>query len=279
MTRPICQNDATGGTDPLPRRNVKLVIAYDGSAYHGWQRQADGLDTIQQRLEEAAARVVGHPVTVFGAGRTDAGVHAAGQVANCHTTNLAIPLRALRRATNAKLPGDIAILSAVEADEAFHASRSATGKTYLYRIHVGPSRPVMLDKQVYHYWRGLEAERMRAGASRLAGRHDFRGFATSAEVRRDTVRTIFRCEVAEAGPEILVTVTGDGFLYHMVRNIVGTLIEIARGHWGPERIDRVLASRDRRDAGPTAPPDGLTLLCVHYGPNCPADGRSDQGKT
>jgi len=251
-------------SDLPPRRNIKLVVAYNGSAYHGWQRQAEGFDTIQERLEQALARVVGHPVVVFGAGRTDAGVHAAGQTANFYTTNLAIPLRGLRRAVNSRLPRDIVVRSAQEAAESFHASRCAKGKTYQYRICVCPVRPVERCGLVYHYWRPLDVEAMRAGAARLLGKHDFRGFASSVEQRENTVRTIRRCEVAARGDEIHVTVQGDGFLYNMVRNIVGTLIEIGRGHWGPERIDLILSSRHRADAGPTAPPDGLSLLCVHY---------------
>ena len=247
-----------------PRRNIKLVIAYNGAAYHGWQRQADGIDTIQQRIEDAAARVLKHPVTAFGAGRTDAGVHAEGQVANLYTRRASIPLRGLRRAMNSRLPGDIVVRSCRQVPENFHASRWAAGKTYRYRIHVAPVRPVLLHMQVYHYWRALDVRLMRAAAARLLGTHDFRGLATSAEVRDDTVRTIFRCEVAEAGAEIHVTVQGNGFLYNMVRNLVGTLIEVGRRRWQPERIDKILATRDRRDAGPTAPPEGLTLMCVHY---------------
>ncbi|MHC4983717.1 MAG: tRNA pseudouridine(38-40) synthase TruA [Planctomycetota bacterium] len=252
-------------TDPA-RRNIKLVIAYNGAAYHGWQRQATGVPTIQQRVEEAAARVVGHPVVVFGAGRTDAGVHAEGQVANFFTTNLAIPLRGLRRAMTSLLPRDIAIRSAAEVEEDFHASRSAVAKTYRYRVYVAPQRPVGLAGQVYHYWRPLEIEPMQDAAGRLIGTHDFLGFATSAEQRESTVRTIFRCEVTEAQKEVHITCRGDGFLYNMVRIIAGTLIEIGRGRVNPEQIDKIFASRDRRHAGPTAPPDGLYLICVHYGP-------------
>jgi len=250
--------------DDQPTRNIKLVIAYNGAAYHGWQRQEPHLPTIQQSVEAAAVRVVGHPVTVFGAGRTDAGVHAEGQVANFRTSNLSVPLRGLRRAMNARLPRDIAIRSAAEVADDFHASRSAVGKTYRYRLWVAPQRPVHLAGLVYHYWRALDLVPMRDAARRLLGTHDFVGFATSAEERENTVRTIFGCEVAEAAGEVLVTVRGDGFLYNMVRNIVGTLIEIGRGRWGPEQVDTVLASLDRRDAGPTAPPDGLSLVCVHY---------------
>jgi tRNA pseudouridine38-40 synthase len=256
--------------DLPPRRNIKLVVAYNGAAYHGWQRQAEGFDTVQQRLEETIGRVMGHPVTVCGAGRTDAGVHAAGQVANFHTTNLAIPVVGLRRAVNSRLPRDIVIRSAGAVAEGFHASRSARGKTYQYRICVCPVRPVERCGQVYHYWRPLDVEAMRRSAGRLLGEHDFRGFASSVEQRMNTVRVIRRCEVAEIGDEIHVTVQGNGFLYNMVRNIVGTLIEIGRGHWEPRRIDLILSSRDRADAGPTAPPDGLSLLCVHYDDDCPA---------
>jgi len=248
------------------RRNIKLVIAYNGAAYHGWQRQAAGLATVQEHVENAAVRMLNERITVNGAGRTDAGVHAAGQVANLRTSNLAIPLKGLRRGMNSRLPRDIAIRSAAEVPEDFHASRSAVGKTYRYRIHVAPMRPVHLHGQVYHYWRTLDADRMRAAGLRLIGTHDFRGFASSAEVRENTVRTITRCDVADTDDEVHVSVQGSGFLYHMVRNIVGTLIEVGRGYWAPDRIDTVLASCDRRDAGPTAPPDGLTLLCVHYDP-------------
>jgi tRNA pseudouridine38-40 synthase len=253
-------------SDLPPRRNIKLVIAYNGAAYHGWQRQADGIDTIQQRIEDGATRILAHPVIVFGAGRTDAGVHACGQVANLYTTNPAVPLKNLRRALTARLPGDIAILSAVEVPEAFHASRSAIGKTYRYRLYLGPNPPVMLHRQVCRVHGPLELEAMHAAADRLVGEHDFRGFATSAEVREDTVRTITSCQVAAVGPEVHVTCQGGGFLYNMVRNIVGTLVEIGRGRWGPDRIEKILASRDRRDGGPCAVPDGLYLMCVHYRP-------------
>ncbi len=251
-------------TDHPARRNIKLVVAYNGSAYHGWQRQVQGLATVQQCVEEAASEVVRHRVIVFVTGRTDAGVHAAGQVANFYTTNLAIPTMGLRRAMNSRLPGDIAIISAEDVPEDFHASRSATGKTYRYRIHVGPLRPVMHHEQVYHYYRTLEVAKMRDAACRLIGTHDFRGFATTSDKRKTTVRTIFRCDVTEVGEEIRVTVHGDGFLYNMVRNIVGTLIEIGRGRWPADRIDRILATCDRSEAGFTAPAQGLSLLSVHF---------------
>ena len=256
---------ALADPDDSCKRNLKLVIAYNGAAYHGWQRQVAEVDTVQQRVERALMLVLRHPLHVSGASRTDSGVHAEGQVANVRTDNLTIPAVGLRLAVNARLPGDICIRSAADVPTSFHAQHDAIGKTYLYRLHVGPIRPTMLHKQVYYYWRPLDVEPMRDAAARLIGTHDFRGFASSAEVRENTERTIFRCEVAEDGPEISVRVQGDGFLYNMVRNIVGTLVEIGRGRWQPEQIDTILASRSRSDAGPTAPPDGLTLVCVHYG--------------
>jgi tRNA pseudouridine38-40 synthase len=248
-----------------PTRNIKFVIAYNGAAYHGWQRQTDDLPTIQKCIEDVATRVMGHRVIVHGAGRTDAGVHAHGQTANFHTPNMAIPLEGMRRAISSRLPGDIAIRSVSCVPDDFHASRSAVGKTYRYRIYVAPDRPVMLDGQVWRYQHHpMDVERMQAAGRLLIGRHDFRGLATSAEQRENTVRTIFRCDVSDQSPEIHVAVQGDGFLYNMVRNIVGTLVEIGRGRWQPDRINTILTTRDRRNAGPTAPPDGLTLACVHY---------------
>ena len=242
-----------------------MIVAYNGAAYHGWQRQLEQFDTVQQRIERAASEVMKHPVTIHGAGRTDAGVHASGQVANFYTPNFSIPLVGLRRAMNSRLPKDIAIRSAEVVPDDFHASMSAVGKTYRYRIWPSPVRPVELAGQVYHYWRPLDAEPMRQAGLLLVGEHDFRGFATSAEKRENTVRKVYRCEVAEAGGEITVTVQGSGFLYNMVRNIVGTLVEVGRGRWEPSVVTNVLETRDRREAGPTAPPDGLTLVCVHYG--------------
>ncbi len=249
------------------RRNIKLVIAYRGADYHGWQRQREHLPTIQQAVETAAARVLGERVCVNGASRTDAGVHAAGQVATMLTGNLSIPLENLRRAMDGKLPDDIAIRSAEEVSPDFHASRSASGKTYLYRIHAAPAKPVMLADQVCICRAPLRPDTMRLAARRLIGTHDFAGFASAADERESTVRTLSRCDVAETDGEIRLKVTGDGFLYHMVRNIAGTLIEIGRGRWRPGRIDEILSSGDRRLAGHTAAAEGLTLLCVHYDGN------------
>jgi tRNA pseudouridine38-40 synthase len=247
-----------------PTRNVKLVLAYNGSRYHGWQRQAEGIETVQQHVETAAVAVLKHPVTVHGCSRTDAGVHAEGQVANIITPNLAIPTVGMRRAMNSRLPGDIAIRSIEEVAADFHASRSARGKTYRYRIHLGPIRPVSQAGLVWHHFRPIDIAPMQAAAGRFCGTHDFAGLAGSCEDRQTTVRTITRCDVVETAGGVEVFVTGDGFLYNMVRILVGTLVEIGRGRWTPQQVDTILATADRRHAGPTAPPDGLTLLAVHY---------------
>ncbi len=249
-----------------PFRNIKLVLAYDGTNYHGWQEQR-GVPTVQQELEKAASRILGHPLAVHGAGRTDAGVHAAGQVANFRTPNFSIPLTNFRRALNSKLPDDIAVRSANEVPAEFHASISAIGKTYCYRIFRRPLKDVLLSRVTCHYWRPLDVEVMRRAGVRLLGKHDFRAFAYSAEQRENTVRTITGCQIEETPEELRISVSGTGFLYKMVRNIAGTLIEIGRGRWDDRRIDVILASRDRSYAGPTAPALGLCMMHVQYPPN------------
>lgn len=249
----------------VPIRNIKLVVAYDGTAYHGWQRQKD-VPTVQEELEHAIVRIMRHPLAVHGAGRTDAGVHAAGQVANFRTPNFSIPILNFRRALNSKLPPDIAIVSANQVPHDFHASISACGKTYRYRIYRRPIKDVARGRYSYHYWRELDVPRMRLAAQRLLGEHDFRGFAFAAEKRENTVRTLTGCQLEETGEELHVYVSGTGFLYKMVRNIVGTLMEIGRGRWDERQIDVVLDSRDRQYAGPTAPAPGLSLMHVKYPP-------------
>ena len=248
-------------------RNLKLVIAYNGAMYKGWQRQADGIDTVQLRVETAAKLVLRHPLHVHGCSRTDSGVHAEGQVANICTPNN-IPTVGMRKAMNSRLPKDIAICSVCEVPMSFNSSLSAVGKTYRYRIYTGPTRPVHLAGQVYSYPRPLDVDVMREAAKRLVGEHDFRGFASSADNRQITVRKIFSCHVApnHEGNEIHITISGNGFLYNMVRNVVGTLVDIGRGRWDPHQIDKIIKNRNRQDAGPTTPPDGLTLMCVHYRP-------------
>ena len=245
-------------------RNIKLIIAYDGTDFHGWQTQP-GLRTVQDEIETAAKRVCGHPLKISGAGRTDAGVHARGQVAT-FLDESGIPAANLARAIGHRLPLDISIVHACEAPLELHASRSARSKLYRYRLHTGDRRPVerMRQRYAYHLWLRLDPDRIRAAAARLVGTHDFAGMASKGSPRATTVRTIRRISVRRVLDEVLIDVEGDGFLYNQVRNMVGTLIEIGRGHWPCERIDEILEARDRSLAGPTAPAQGLCLQWVRY---------------
>ena len=244
-------------------RNIELIIAYDGSAYHGWQIQTADLPTVQAVLKDVIQHVVRHPIDLKGTSRTDAGVHADGQVANFHT-ECDIPVDRLRLAINSRCPRDIYIRQAEEVPLDFHASFNATSKLYRYRVYNSSDKPVHLVNKIYHYWRELDVEKMSAAATLLVGKHDFAGFASASDRRGSSERTLFRCDVYRQDPEVIVEIEGDGFLYNMVRNIVGTLLEIGRGHWPIDRIDQIFASCDRQDAGPTVPPGGLTLMWVKY---------------
>jgi tRNA pseudouridine38-40 synthase len=246
-------------------RCLKLVLAYDGTGFHGWQRQP-GLRTVQQELESVLERVLRHPLRVQGASRTDAGVHARGQVASLMTTS-PIPTERIWRAVGYRLPPDLALVHASEAEPGFHASRDPHGKLYRYRVFNATSRPVeMLEaRYAWHVWYPLDLECLRAGAAELVGTHDFAAFASQSNPRESTVRTVRRIGIRRRGQEVLIDVEGDGFLYRQVRNMVGTLVEVGRGHWNPARVQEILASCDRRQAGPTAPAHGLCLQWVRYG--------------
>jgi len=244
----------------LPR-NVKLTIEYDGSRYHGWQRQANA-PTVQQALEEAIGRVVGHRVTLHGSGRTDAGVHALGQVANFRTRS-AIPAAQLPHAVNANVADDIAVLRAEDVAPDFHARYSAKRKTYRYRILCRPVRPAV--GAAYVCWRRhpLDVAAMQRAAAHFVGEHDFAGFESHSS-GEGSVRVVFRSEVTAAGEVIDYYVTANGFLYNMVRAMAGTLIEVGSGRRRPDDVARLLASRDRTLAGATAPARGLCLMQVDY---------------
>lgn len=246
-------------------RTLKLTLAYDGTGLVGWQRQAEGV-SIQGLLEDALARFEQGPVSVHGAGRTDAGVHALGQVAS-------VVLRAthaaptLQRALNAVLPPAVRVLDLTEAAPDFHARFSARAKTYEYRIVNAPFVSPFLHRYVWHVPGRLEFDAMRAAAAPLAGTHDFAAFQAAGSVVGSTTRTIHRIEWDPGGGferPLGIRLHGDGFLRHMVRNIVGTLVEIGAGRWEPERMAAILGSRDRGQAGSTAPPQGLFLREVLY---------------
>ncbi len=245
-------------------RTLYLRVAFDGTDFHGWQRQL-GQRTVQEVLEDALRRVLRHPLDLAGSGRTDAGVHAVGHVSSV-VTGCDIPCDKLLHAVGARLPEDVGVLEVREVHADFHATRSALSKLYRYRIHHSVARPVknLTQRYVYHCWRDLDVERMREAAQHFVGEHDFTAMTPMGAVRESMVRRVFRCEVNRAGEEIHLDVEGDGFLYHQVRNMAGTLIDVGRGRWAPEHVTAILASRDRRQAGPTAAAQGLCLQWVRY---------------
>ena len=269
-----------------PRRRYRLTVAYDGSAFHGWQRQEppgrEPLRTVQGELEHALVRVLRQPrdgLALLGASRTDTGVHALGQV--CHfDAATPIPLDRMAKAVSSRLPGDIDILDAAIVPDTFDAIGGVVSKQYRYRLFNASRKPLGIRHLVHHEPTELDPYRMHDAAGRLVGTHDVEGFAAVAHGRTTTVRTIHACAVERLGEEIHITVSGSGFLYHMVRIIAGTLVEVGRGRFQPGVVDEVLATRDRRRAGPTLPPSGLCLEWVRYtvaatGGGSPADTSRD----
>jgi len=249
---------------PRMERNLKMVVAYDGTDFNGWQRQP-GMRTVQGELEAAAQRVLRHPFAIRGSGRTDSGVHARGQVANVHTS-CTIPSANLRHAIGGRLPDDISLLDVSDVHPDFDAITSATSKCYRYRIHNNSRRPVdrLSQRYTYHCWHALDVERMHMAAFHFIGTMDFSAMAGAGCERKTMVRTVLRCDVHRHLDEIRVDVVGKGFLYHQVRNMAGTLIRIGRGHWPIDKLPEILESKDRRHAGPTAPARGLSLQWVQY---------------
>lgn len=249
-------------------RSFKLTVAYDGTGFSGWQVQPNQ-PTIQGYLQDALQRLTGDPIQVIGSGRTDAGVHAHGQVASCSLVWRDSPQHLLR-ALNTQLPETIAVCAAEEACEGFHAIRHAIGKRYRYQIKVGGVRDAFDFRYHWHLHGKLDVEQMRLAAQRLVGERDFKSFQAAGADRKTTVRNVRACDlnvhaaVGGTACHLSIEVEADGFLYNMVRNIVGTLVEVGRGKQTLEWIDHVLAARDRDVAGPTAPACGLFLLRVDY---------------
>lgn len=248
-------------------RNVKLVIAYDGTDFHGWQTQP-GLRTVQQDIESVLCRIVRHPVNLIASGRTDAGVHAVGQVANFFTT-ATMPSENLQHALGKRLENDVAIVSARDVPLGFHSTLSATSKMYRYRVHNARTKPVanLQHRYMYHFWKELDHAAMALAAKRFEGTHNFKAVASTRGYRRTYVRTIMKMTVERFDDEVRTEVQGSGFLYNQVRNMVGTLMEVGRGRWTADDIDNILASEDRGNAGPTSPPNGLSLVWVEYPPD------------
>ncbi len=256
-------------------RTLKLTIEYDGTNYSGWQIQA-GQSTVQGTVQEALRRILKEDVDVVGASRTDAGVHAWGQVAHCRTSS-DIPCRRILASLRGLLPPAIAVRDVRQVPAKFHAQKSAKKKTYVYLVwnHTIPS--ALLQNRSWTVWQPLNLTTMRKAAKHLVGRHDFSAFrGRDKETRKTWVRTIYSVDIRKASsplksrktesfPLVLITVTGNGFLKYMVRNIVGTLTEVGRGRTAPGRFLEILRSKDRTQAGVTAPACGLYLAEVSYG--------------
>jgi len=251
---------------PGPRR-YKLLIAYDGSGLHCWHKQeppdAPALRTVQGVMHDALLRLFKQPINLVGASRTDAGVHAKGQVAHFDAASR-VPAERMAMAINSRLPEDIEVREAVEVSESFDAIRCAVTKQYAYTIHNVERRPLGLRHMVHHCRHPLDADAMHAAAERLIGEHDFEGFSAAGHGRESTVRTIHRCEVKRHGERVIMTIEGNGFLWNMVRIIAGTLVEVGRGRFEAKHIDEILCSADRQLAGPTLPPQGLCLEWIRH---------------
>lgn len=261
------------------RRTFKMTVAYDGTQYAGWQVQLRR-HTIQSMLEKAIAQVCRQRVRVTGSGRTDSGVHAIGQVASFSLDHWRASSSDLARALNSKLPSDITVCEIVDADQNFHAIRDAVGKRYRYQIRIGGVRDPFEYRYRWHLPGPIDVSAMAAAARLICGRQDFASFQAAGSDRKTTVRDIRALEIIDqdkvavsggAGEgdfdqvrNLAIEVEADGFLYNMVRNIVGSLVEIGRGKRPPNWIAEVIAARDRKVAGPTAPPHGLFLLWVDY---------------
>ncbi|MFA6451247.1 MAG: tRNA pseudouridine(38-40) synthase TruA [bacterium] len=244
-------------------RKVKLVVSYEGTAFHGYQKQPDGLRTVQSELERSLEEFLGEKIEVFGASRTDAGVHAIGQVVH-FTTEKQVPPEKVAPALRRYLPPDIAATSSELADENFHARHSARGKYYMYVINRSPSPSLFLRNTATCVQGTLDISKMARALEPLVGEHDFAAFMNKGTYTSTTVRNMFSLEVAEKGSFLVFTLHGSGFLYKMVRNIVGTALEAGRGRMAPEATRDILESGDRGRAGPTAPPNGLYLVKVEY---------------
>ncbi|PWM30605.1 MAG: tRNA pseudouridine(38-40) synthase TruA [Clostridiales bacterium] len=246
-------------------RNFKIIIQYEGTRYQGWQKQGkgSGANTLQEKFETLLGKIAGAPVEICASGRTDAGVHAWGQVANFHMDTDLTPGE-LMEVMNRYLPEDVAVISCEEAAPRFHARYNARRKTYRYRV-LNSDVPHVFDRKfVYQVKEPLDLPSMALAAGHLEGTHDFAAFTSARKGKKSTVRTISEIRVERVGEEIRFTYTGDGFLYHMVRILTGTLLEVGLSKRPPGDIERLLAEKDRQKAGPLVPAQGLMLMEVRY---------------
>jgi len=244
-------------------RNFKIILQYDGTRYQGWQRQVSTDNTIQGKLEALLSKMCDAPVEIQGAGRTDAGVHAYGQVANFHADTDKTPLQIMEY-MNQYLPEDISVISCAEVPERFHARLNARGKVYRYCIWNSNDKPVFRRKYVHQVPEKLDMEAMKQAAALLLGTHDYQSFTSTKRGKKSTIRTVDSIEIECSGEEVMFTFKGNGFLYHMVRIMMGTLIEIGLGIRKASDIPQILEAKDRSKSGHLIPGKGLTLMEVIY---------------
>ncbi|MGN0159417.1 MAG: tRNA pseudouridine(38-40) synthase TruA [Brotaphodocola sp.] len=248
-------------------RNYRITLQYEGSRYDGWQKQGNTENTIQGRLEHILGRMTGEPVEVHGSGRTDAGVHAFGQVANFHLKGNREEKEVMEY-LNRYLPDDIAVVACDIVSDRFHSRLNAVQKTYLYQIEMGPKRDVFSRRMQYALGQHLDIDAMKKAAEQLCGTHDYKSFCGNKKMKKSTVRTVYSIAIEQSKGSSLLTLryTGNGFLQHMVRIMTGTLIEVGQGKRSPESMADVLRAQDRQTAGFTAPAEGLCLAEVWYEP-------------
>ena len=244
-------------------RNFRLTLCYEGTRYRGWQRQGNTPDTLQARLEGLLGRMLGQEIELAGSGRTDAGVHARRQVCSFRAATDR-SCEDLLRELRSYLPEDIGALALEEAEPRFHARLSCTGKTYLYRIWNSEAPCVFERRWVYPFPTALDTAAMERAAALLTGTHDFSAFCANKHMKKTAVRTLRQIEIRRAGEELQLRFTGDGFLYHMVRILVGTLLEVGTGERDAAEMPAILEAKDRSQAGFTAPAQGLTLWEEYY---------------
>lgn len=243
-------------------KRIKLTVAYDGTDYCGWQIQKNGI-TVEEVLNRALSRLTGEKITVVGASRTDAGVHARGNVA-VFDTDTRIPAERIVYAVNALLPEDVVVVRSEEVPAGWHPRKCVSVKTYEYRILNKEFPDPVRMRDTYFVSFSLDIERMRRAAEYLKGEHDFKSFCSAQTAVETTVRTIYDLDIKKEGEIITIRVRGNGFLYNMVRIIAGTLAGVGRGYFEPEDMERMLEAKDRTQAGVTAPPQGLTLVGIEY---------------
>ena len=244
-------------------RNIRLLIQYEGTRYQGWQRQESSENTIQGRLEKLLSQMCSEKIELQGSGRTDAGVHAMGQVANFHT-NSSLSTEEMMEYINSYLPQDIAVIQVTEDGERFHSRLNAAGKCYQYRVWNSAVPNVFLRRYALEYPQPLDIEAMQKAASGLLGEHDFKSFTSTKKGKKSTVRRIDRIDIAQEGNLLTFTFTGNGFLYHMVRILMGTLLEVGEGKRSPDSMPELIAAKNREAAGPLVPAKGLILKEVYY---------------